>query len=674
MQNQIFEYYNNTVLCVNQDVFLDLNLLSYSQFQKWCQREKITRVRTAGNGRTGLIRWDSIPDDELAKIKAAYGDPYSKDDVNSFISRLENDEDAAVFYQKYQDENGNHLLDEKQYQHYIESQILNAYGKLILEIEAKSRRNSGFKKTKAKRDLSNVINELKTVKFPNSNKPKFPHNLPSNPRALERRFKEYNEEGYDRLIHKGRGNSNTKKIKGDIAEWILANYCLPNKPSTTDVHRDYMKMRDAKDWPTLTEKAIYIWLQDTAQKKVWVLARHGKDEFIRQFGHKVSRDKSDWFPYCYIGIDGTKLDWIHYKESSPIKMGADLKIDVVFDVYSEKIIGWNFSQEHENHTHHFNAFKMAIQEAGVKPILITYDNQGGHKTPIMQELYDKLVSSNGGEHYPHRALEHGSPVEQLFSRFQQEILNKWWFSDKQAVNAIKADSRPNMEFVKRFKHKLHHPEEMKEFFAYSVEKWNKEVHPLFKEQKECRNQVAEHPMTYDLDKVDQLEMMHLFWITSKDAITYQRDGLKQTVSNKDYHFEVYDAEGHVDLDFRDKYTGCKFFVQYDPDHMDNYVRLYLKLPNGDRRYVADAEPIKKVKNIPALMNDQDRGRKHKMISVRDKELDRTMERLEALRHKTNITEESLIQDQELELKFKGRIPKEQRTLAESGAGAWLNKL
>lgn len=671
MQEQVFEYYNNTTLCVNQDVFTQLNLLSYDQFQKWCQRQKLVRLRTKGNGRTGLIKWDSIPEAELQKIKSAFGDPFCKDDVESFMNRLEADEEASVFYQTYKDENGNSLLDEKQYQHYIEAQILNLYGSLLEEIELKSHRNPGFKKTKAKNDIAKVISELRVIKFDGTGKSKFPHKLPSNPRALERRFKEYKEEGYVRLVHKGRGNSNTKKIKGANADWILANYCLPNKPSTTEVHREYSRIIKEKKWPAVTEDAIYKWLQEPTQKKVWVLARHGKDEFIKQFGHKVSRDKSDWFPYCYLGIDGTKLDWIHYKESAPNKMGADLKIDVVFDVYSEKIIGWNYSTEHENHTHHFNAFKMAMQEAQVKPALITYDNQSGHRSSIMQDLYSKLVTSNGGQHYPHRALEHGSPVEQLFARFQQQVLNKWWFSDKQAIHVRKADSRPNMEFVNRFKHKLKTVEELEQHFEYSVQKWNESINNKFEE---TRNQVIQHPANFELEKITQLDMMHLFWITSKDPVTYERDGIKPTVSKTPYHFEVYDADGHVDLDFRDKYTGCKFFVQYDPNQMDNYVRLYLKMPNGDRRYVADAEPIKQVKNIPALMNDQDRGRMHKMTGVRDKELERIQERLEALRHRTNITEESLIESQELELKFKGRIPKEQRATAEAGEGSWLNKL
>ena len=61
----IYEYYQETQLCVNQDVFLKLSLLTYDQLQHWCKpsrKRKLRRVRTAGNGRTALIDWSSILD------------------------------------------------------------------------------------------------------------------------------------------------------------------------------------------------------------------------------------------------------------------------------------------------------------------------------------------------------------------------------------------------------------------------------------------------------------------------------------------------------------------------------------------------------------------------------------------------------------------------------------
>ena len=115
-------------------------------------------------------------------------------------------------------------------------------------------------------------------------------------------------------------------------------------------------------------------------------------------------------------------------------------------------------------------------------------------------------------------------------------------------------------------------------------------------------------------------------------------------------------------------------MQYDPDQLDNYVRLYLRRPNGESKYIADAEPVKSIKSIPLLMDDQDHGRVHKMVGTRDKDVERVQAELEALRQRTNITEESLIEDQELEMKFRGRQPKQSRAMAEAGAGSWLNKL
>lgn len=660
----IYEEYQNKI-CVNQDVFLFLNFCGIDQFQKWVQRGKLNRLRTKGRGRTGLIEWESIPETYREKIKENYTDPYDQDKVNAFIAQLKADPVATDAYLNAR------LSPEKELQHYTECQILNLYGKLLQEIDVKKHRNTGFKKTEAKKTLSKVINELKKMEYPNG-KQKYPHNLPSNTRALERRYAEYKDGGPLILVHKGDGNTNRNKIKAEIADFILATYCLPNKPTVRDVWLDYMKQRKELKWPELTEGAVYHWLNKKENQKVWVLARHGEAEYIRQFGHKVVRDKSDWFPNCYWAIDGSKLDWIHHKKGANYQMGADINVNLMFDVFSEKIIGFDYGTGTEDHASHFNTSNMAAQEAGVRPLVLTYDQQSAHKSAVMQELYDRLVCKSVGKHYPHRAYEHGSPAEQLIGRFQKQVLNKRWHSDKQAITVRTADSRPNMEFVKRFRHKLKSVEELEDDFKYCVKKWNSMEHPHFKGK--TRDEVYAQDSNYPLEEITTFEMMRLFWITTKDARTYERDGIKPKILGDKYHFEVYDADGAVDLDFRDKYTGSKFFTQYDPNQLDNYVRLFLEQPNGESKYIATAEPIKKIKNIPALMDEHDENRGHKMRSVRDKEMKRVQEQIEALRHRTGITEESMINDQELELKYQGKVPKKSRATAEAGPGSWSNKL
>lgn len=658
----IYEYFTPSQLGVNQEVFYKyLGIADVPKLNQWIVRGKLRRLRTAGNGRKGLIDYTSIPKDILKKIKDHYGDPYAVEDVQKVRNRIQADEQAAIYYQRAG------LSPEKEIQYYTEAIILNLYRELLSEWREKSARNSSFKITQAKKDIARIFHELKTVRRENGDQV-YPHKLPKNWRSLDRKYREYDRSGYSALVHKGHGNKAAQKIDGKVADWILATYCLPNKPNTTVLHAMYEERAELESWPSLSESAIYHWLEQTEQKKKWVLARHGRDEYVRIFGHKVTRDKSDYFPCAYLAIDGTKLDWIHYKEDSSIKMGADIKIDVVFDIYSERIVGWDFGTEHESHQQHFRAFKMAMQETGKKPLLITYDNQGGHRTQPMQDLYTQLLTT-GGQHYPHRANEHGSPVEQLFSRFQQQILNQYWFSDKQAVNVRKADSRPNMDFIKKFKHKLKTVEELEEVFELCIDTWNNKNHPHLN----CSRDAAFAKATeHKLDELTTLESMNLFWVKTPKPSTYRREGITITVTKQAYQFEVYDADGHVDVAFRDKYTGCKFITQYDPDELDNYVRLYLQMPDKSLKYITDAQPVKKVKTLPSLMDDRDKGRVHHMTATRDRELEGIEKELEALRHRTGITEESLIEDQELIIKHKGRVPKKQR--AEAEARSFIDEL
>jgi hypothetical protein len=219
-----------------------------------------------------------------------------------------------------------------------------------------------------------------------------------------------------------------------------------------------------------------------------------------------------------------------------------------------------------------------------------------------------------------------------------------------------------MEFIKKHRTKLKTIEELLEAFQLSVDKCNNARHPLHKEH--TRDAIYRTQFCNELEEITMLDMMNIFWVTTPKPTTYRREGLMITLSRKQYEYEVYDADGHVDLDFRDKYTGCKFFTQYDPDQLDNYVRLYLALPDGSMKYIADAQPVKKIKTIPALMTPEDKSRMHKMVQTRDQELQRVEQQLEQLRNRTNITPETLIADQELTLKMKGRVPKEQRTYAE----------
>ncbi len=659
----MYEFHLNTMAVPASVLYEDLSLLTYENYKKQCVRKKIKKLVNGGNGRVSLVEFASLPEGYKKAIKNAYGNPYKQDDLQRFVNQLENNTEAYLYFSEtYKKEFGTALLPEEVDQHYAESQVLDLYGKLVERLELKQHQGIRLKMGNAKTEICDVIQSLRSVKDEFSGRPKYPigQSFPKNYRALDNKYARYRKEKYVSLVHKAKGNTNSKKIKGPVADWILAFYCLPNKPVIPVLHTAYMRERLKYDWPTLSESAMQKWINEPEQRKIWVLERHGISEWRAEFGHKLKRDRSDWFPNAYWAIDGSKLDWIHFKDNDS-GMGTDVKIDVLFDVYSERILGYSYSLS-ETHVDHFKAVKMAVNNCFKRPYLFTYDGQSGHTSSIMQGLYSRLVAKNGGEHYKHAARQHGSPAEGLFSRFQQQILNTKWFSDKQGVKSKKANSHANFDFIEANKHRLKTIEALERIFEQCVKEWNEALHPDFDE---TRSSVyAFHPQTISED-IAVYEMMDLFWVFPSKPSNYGTSGIEITVTGESHEYEVYDTDGDVDLDFRDRYTHKKFYVQYDPAQMDNFVRLWLALPNGNKQYVADAQPKRLTKQIPALMSAGDKARMHADRHVKSKELERVRHRIKQLQQSTGLTPDKLIEDQELNMKLGGNLPKETRNRSES---------
>src|SRR5690606_15501611 len=105
--------------------------------------------------------------------------------------------------------------------------------------------------------------------------------------------------------------------------------------------------------------------------------------------------------------------------------------------------------------------------------------------------------------------------------------------------------------------------------------------------------------------------------------------------------------------------------KYDPDQLDNYVSLYLKLPDGDKQFVADAQPVRKQQQIPVLMTEGDKSQFTKDYEVRKIEEKAAKKAIERIQRETGITPEQLIKDQELKIKFGGKLPKQLRNEVES---------
>ena len=617
------------------------------------QRFRVVR-RGGGNDRPALIAWDSLPLPLQKKIEDKAGTPSQVIKSNMFKEHLTLDQRAVEYFEKYRTEDGRPLPTKTIQRYTANASLLNAIGVLV----SNTTRVQG-KIGRLWKNLPDMIAEVDTHRWP--------HDLPSNSQSLQRKYRTYvkaeNPDTYARvglesLIHKGFCNDNSSKIKGATGLWWLAKYALPTKMKVPMLMVQYNEVRRAKKWPKLTMQAVSRWLNEKEQQRKWVLGRHGREEYNRRFGHYITRKKDNWFSNAYWAIDGSKLDWIHY-EDNVRKMAAKLKINPLIDVYSEKIIGWSYS-ESEDHSDHFSALKMAANHAGCRPYYLTYDNQSGHKMPAMQALYDRLIARKG-THHPHRPGAHNSPAEGVFSRLQQQVANQWWWSDKQSPMVRTMDSKPNLEFIRSNKHQLKSKQDLLRAWEVTVEKWNNARHPIFKDKTRTEVYAGAMPVQEPLSITDLIE---LFWVTTSQPVTYRKGGLLMRIGDRSFEFEVYKDDGSIDVDFRYSYVGKKFFVRYDPEFMGEYIQLLQVDQAGNQRVIAQAEPKRTHQVVPILMKEGDKAAWSRDYEVRDKELTIAQAELDELRNVTGITPEKIIEEQELEIKLGGMLPKKERQQVE----------
>ncbi len=651
----MFQYYNN-ILCVQgRWLYGEGNIVSSNNYKRLTQRGWLQVIRRGGNGRTALVSYDSIPERFKKVIVDNFGDPRETTKQSRLKDNLVTDIKAAEYFRGYTLDNGSALPEKNINEYLANATILNALHKILNETRS------------VRGKVKNVWNNSAEViqKLP---KHTYPHSLPKNVQSLKRKYAAYLAKettkkipriGYESLIHAGFCNNNTKKIKGNIADWWLAMYSLPNKMKVPMIMEQYEAIKEEKDFPSLTTEVVNKWLHQPEIERQWVLGRHGKEEWKNRFGHYIKRKRDNWFPNTYWAIDGSKIDWVHYEDNT-LGMAGKLKIDPVVDVFSEKIIGWSFS-ETEDHVDHFTALKMAVNNTSARPYLFTYDNQSGHKMARMQELYSGIIAKNGGVHYPNKARSHNSPVENIFNRLQQQVLNVMWWSDKQSPTVRTMDNKPNWDFIKANKHLLKTKEDLIKAWEMCVKIWNEAPHPKFKEM--SRNEVfaMEAPMREEVSLLDNID---LFWIFNKGR-RYDRGGIELEVAKVKYQYEVLGNDNRIDLEFRRKYVGKKLLVKYDPDHLNDFVCQYDVDEQGNKVFVANAQPKRAHESILVLIQEGDKSAWQEDYSVTDLELDRDTHALNKLRERTGITPEKLIEQQSLMLKMGGDLPKEERLKLDS---------
>lgn len=553
-------------------------VMTYTTYEKLASRKRLKKIDSGGGlGRRVQIEYSSLPERFRKRFEAKYGDPEEllRQDKPALVINAE----ARRFFAglepgTFRLPNGETLPDDK-----VEEYTLNASVLDVLHEEVEKQRLGRNRLKQSTRIIwENILASAERLRAD------FHHTLPNNEARLKDKVRTYEREGFICLVSKKFCNTNRTKITPEGGRLLVA-LRRSRVPVYTlrQIFDEYNRRAERKGWKTLESMnsvTSYLERPDVAPK--WWAAVYGELSARQKFDRKQQTILPGVRDALWYG-DGTKLN-LYYKGRD--KDGGLVKktamVYEVIDAYSEMLLGYCIGDT-ENAELQRRAFRMAIETAGHKPFEIVTDNQGGQKTTDSLSFMSRIchITRKTAPHTPQ-----AKSIESVFGRFQREVLHADWRFTGQNITATSRDSRPNSEFIGANVDNLYTFEEMCAAYADYRQRWNDLRHP---ESKMSRREMYLRSQNPEAPALSQYDYMEMFWSVTERPSEFTSSGITIQVAGQRYSYEVLDAEGHPDMEFRRSNTTRKFFVRYDPDDMTR-VWLCTKPAVGGLRMVVPAVP------------------------------------------------------------------------------------
>lgn len=563
------EYYNN-ILCVTCEELTsgDDPVIKYSTLCQNLSRGNIESVnRGGGEGNVALYSYSSLPEKYKQRWVARHGEPERQMREEMIRGIVKKDENAESFFEDYRYEKGGelvHLPEGVKKEYTWNASVLNALMEEFKRLSSSNNKLTGFR-----RNLWELL--LATSE---EWRPVYGHSLPGSVGRLKALISRYRPDNYGVLVSGKYGNSNTLKIEEEGGRYLVA-LRRSRVPVYTDaeIFEEYNRVAPERGWkPLKSPRSLREWLHSPRIEPLWYDAVHGEMKAHQRYDRKhrtilPGRRDSLWYG------DGTKLN-LYYRDENGNKCTTG--VYEVVDAYSEVLLGYYIS-DNEDYIAQYHAFRMAIQESRHKPYEIVCDNQGGHKKNATLGLFSKISRI----HRPTAPYNGESKtIENIFYRFQSQVLKKLFGFTGQNITARRDTSRPNLEFINANIDSLPTLEELKLQYAAARERWNSMKHPATGIP---RIEMYNASVNEATDPVSVPDMVEMFWYTTERPSLFTAGGIEITVQGKKYAYEVFSAPGEPDLEWRRRNTYKKFYVQYDPYDMSS-VRLLYKDKGGAMRF------------------------------------------------------------------------------------------
>lgn len=536
------EYFDN-ILCVTYKELLDI--MPKGTLNSQLSREKLDVVsRGGGENNPALYAYSSLPEKYKKRWVERHGEPEKQMRQEMIRNIVKKDEKAENFFEDYRyDKNGEMIaLPEDVKKEYTwNASVLNALMEEFKRLSSSNNKLTGFRRN---------LWELLLVTSEEW-RPVYGHSLPGSVGRLKALINKFRPDNYGVLVSGKYGNSNTLKIEEDGGRYLVA-LKRSRVPVYTDmeIFEEYNRVAPERGWkPLKSPRSLREWFNSPRVEPLWYDAVYGEMKAHQRYDRKhrtilPGRRDSLWYG------DGTKLN-LYYRDENGNK--CTTSVYEVVDAYSEVLLGYYIS-DNEDYIAQYHAFRMAIQTSRHKPYEIVCDNQGGHKKNAALGLFSKISRI----HRPTAPYNGESKtIENIFYRFQSQVLKKRFGFTGQNITAKRDTSRPNLEFINANIDSLPTLEELKEQYAAAREQWNSMKHPA---TGISRIEMYNTSVNEATDAVSVSDMVEMFWYTTEKPSLFTANGIEITVQGKKYPYEVFSAPGEPDLEWRRRNTYKKFYV------------------------------------------------------------------------------------------------------------------
>lgn len=554
------------------------NVVSNASVQKMAQRGQLTMLRRGAKSTPALVAFDTMPDSLIqASIEALGYDPRDRKESTPISDRIEPSAEAKMFFDSYTDNQGRHLPDNRIREYYANAVLLNAIGKWIKHSLSMRGASGGRTATNWQ-----MIGEWCTT----VDRSAWPHQLPTNVRSLERKYREYVREGYIALVHDSYKTSqrNAAKVTEDAQrQQLLSLVACCNNLDMQTVANLYNEIASAKGWPSVSASTVARFYEQN--KMIADYGRKGERHYDNTIRMQATRKAPEgamlmwtmdgWdVELCYQSVvedkDGHKKTVYHKR----------LTLMVVLDVATKYPIGYCLATQEK-----YDYIRKALQDAVrhtekifghmYLPDQIQCDRYDiKNVLPLIADLCDKATPTRA-----HNAK--AKIIEPWFKYFNNTYCR---MAQNWSGHGVKSKDQPNFESPARAKQLFPTIEECAVQVMMYMERERERLHDAYMEA---------WGRTPDAKRV-QLEedrYLSIFGATTGRRNLLQPQGIRLMIDKQEHIYDCFDIEMR-------KHPSERWEMKYDEQDPEHRYALAVS-EDGRLQFLCEKKHIQ-----PMCLTDQ----------------------------------------------------------------------